>query len=178
MLAIGLPDYIAIIQLNFFILGLMSRFSFSLCFLCIAFIAFAAEILTGKVVAVADGDTITILNSNFQQVKIRLHGIDCPEKSQDFGQKAKQFTSDLCYGKTVEVQALDTDRYGRTIGLVTLPDGKILNKELLKAGLAWHYTHYDKSQEFAILEATAKKNKVGLWVQPNAIAPWDFRRSK
>ncbi|MEJ6982402.1 thermonuclease family protein [Pedobacter sp. P351] len=133
---------------------LISKFSFSLCFLCISFIAFASEILTGKVVAVADGDTITILNSNFQQVKIRLHGIDCPEKSQDFGQKA---TSDLCYGKTVEVQALDTDRYGRTIGLVKLPDGKVLNKELLKAGLAWHYKHYDKSADFASLEETAKK---------------------
>lgn len=150
----------------------------TLLFLFVALTAIAKEVLRGRVVKVADGDTITILTEDFKQVKIRLHGIDCPESSQDFGTRAKQFTSELCFGKTVKVEALDTDRYGRTIGLVILPDGKVLNKELLRAGLAWHYKHYDKSQELADLEVTAKKNKVGLWVQPNAIAPWDFRRSK
>jgi len=146
-------------------------------FLFVTLIAIAKEILTGRVVKVADGDTITILTENFKQVKIRLHGIDCPESSQDFGTRAKQFTSELCFGKTVKVEALDTDRYGRTIGLVILPDGKVLNKELLRAGLAWHYKHYDKSQEFADLETAAKSKKAGLWVQPNAIAPWEFRRA-
>lgn len=76
------------------------------------------------------------------------------------------------------MEALDTDRCGRTIGMVTLPDGKVLNKELLKVGLAWHYKYFDQSNEFSELEETAKREKVGLWIHSNAVAPWEFRKVK
>lgn len=131
--------------------------------------------ITGKVVAVADGDTFTLLVNGNRQQKIRLHGIDCPEKRQDFGQVAKDFTSKEVFGKTITVKPTDTDRYGRTIAIVLLPDQISLNELLLKNGLAWHYTQYDKNPQWKKLEQIARKNKVGLWQQPNAVAPWTFR---
>jgi micrococcal nuclease len=130
----------------------------------------------GKVVSVADGDTFTMIVDN-EQVKIRLHGIDCPEKSQDFGLVAKEFLSDYVFGKFVTVQNMDTDRYGRIIGMVTI-DGTNVNEELLKAGLAWHYIKYDNNSKWKQLEETARKSKKGLWVQANAIPPWGYRREK
>jgi len=89
----------------------------------------------GKCVGIADSDTITVLSENKTQHKIRLYGIDCPEKAQDFGQKTKQFTADMVFSKVVEVEAIDKDHYGRTVGLVRV-DGKSLNEELVKAGYA------------------------------------------
>jgi len=154
----------------------MKKQFISILFLLITTVAIGQEILIGKVVKVADGDTITILTSDFSQVPIRLQGIDCPEKAQDFGKVAKQFTSDLVFGKIVKVEVVDSDRYGRAIGIVTLPDGKVLNNELLKAGLAWHYIQYDHSKKMNDLEAQAKSKRLGLWLQPNAVAPWLFRR--
>ncbi len=91
---------------------------------------------TGRVVGVSDGDTITVLHKGKGE-RIRLHGIDCPEKRQAFGNRAKQFTSKLVFGNTVTVQVMDRDRYGRTVGVVLLPDGRSLNHELVRAGLAW-----------------------------------------
>ena len=123
----------------------MKRAFLSVLLLFLTFVSIAQQVVSGKVVKVADGDTITILTANYTQIKIRLHGIDCPEKNQDFGTKAKQFTTIQCIGKTVIVKITDTDRYGRSIGVVSLPNGKILNKELIKAGLAWHYKHYGYS---------------------------------
>ena len=95
---------------------------------------------SGKVVGVADGDTITVLRDK-EQVRIRLYGIDTPERGQAFGKKAKQFTSRMVFGKVVEVHQMDTDRYGRTVALVSV-DKQLLNKELVKAGLAWVYDRY------------------------------------
>ena len=147
-----------------------------LLFLLISTAALSQSIITGKVVSVADGDTFTILTEGNKQVKIRFYGIDCPENGQDFGTKAKQFTSSLAFSKTVSIQIKDLDRYGRTIGIVILPDSTILNEELLKAGLAWHYKYYDKSEKYAALENEAKVRKVGIWSMINQIAPWEFRR--
>jgi micrococcal nuclease len=130
--------------------------------------------LSGKVVSVADGDTFTLLVDQ-QQIRIRLHGIDCPEKGQDFSQKAKEYLSGLVAGKTVRVTKTDVDRYGRTIGIVHI-DSLNINEMLLKEGLAWHYKYYDKNPDWAAFEAEAKKMKRGLWVQPNPQAPWEFRR--
>jgi endonuclease YncB( thermonuclease family) len=157
----------------------MKRFGLALClFLSGSLIALCKEILTGRVIKVSDGDTITILTEDFAQIKVRLHGVDCPEHKQDFGNKAKIFTSELVFGKVVRVVALSKDRYGRTIGIVSLPDGRVLNTELLKAGLAWHYKKYDKSDEWADLEIDARKRKVGLWSMKNPIAPWEQRKIK
>ena len=140
--------------------------------------AICQNILTGKVVRVADGDTITILEEDNTQTRVRLYGIDCPESHQDFGTVAKKFTADHCFQKTVKVEVKDVDRYGRTVGIVVLPNGKNLNKELLKAGLAWHYKYFDKSKEFAALEAHAKENQLKIWSMKDPIAPWDFRHAK
>jgi micrococcal nuclease len=111
------------------------------------------------------------------KLKLGFMAIDCPESKQDFGTRAKQFTSELAFSKTVNVQVKDVDRYGRTIGIIILPDGKILNEELLRVGLAWHYKHYDKSDKYAALENYAKANRLGIWSIKNQIAPWEFRRA-
>lgn len=138
----------------------------------------AQQIIFGKVVRIADGDTLTLLDSLNSQTRIRLHGIDCPENGQDFSNVAKQFLVDHCAGRIVAVEVKDKDRYGRTVGIV-YNDQKInMNLELLKVGLAWHYTAYDNTIEFAEAEKIARKHRLGLWVQPNAIAPWKFRQLK
>ena len=127
---------------------------------------------------IADGDTITVLTPSKKQIKIRLYGVDTPEKKQDFGQKAKQFTIGLVAGKQVDVETIDTDRYGRTVGIVSV--GKVcLNVELLKNGYAWQYGAYCKKSfcgDWKKFETTARNRKIGLWSNPHAQAPWDFRR--
>ncbi|WP_162425613.1 thermonuclease family protein [Pontibacter pudoricolor] len=130
-----------------------------------------------KVVAIKDGDTIELLR-NGQTIKVRLYGVDAPEKNQDFGQRSRQFTSDLAFGKFVKLIEHNKDRYGRTVGTIILPDGRNLNEELVKEGLAWHYKAYSKDTRLANLEADARRLKRGLWAGPNPVAPWDFRKNK
>jgi len=101
--------------------------------------------------------------------------IDCPEKSQPYGQKAKQFTADMVAGKTVKVWETDTDRYGRIVGFVFVGD-KNLNKELLSAGLAWHYKKYSRDPELAKLEFEARSAKIGLWSEVSPVVPWEWRK--
>ncbi len=117
-----------------------------------------AQTIQGKVIRIADGDTITILDSTNTQKRIRLYGVDCPEDGQDFSNVAKKFTSDKCFGKVVQVEVRDVDRYGRTVGVVILPDSTVLNKELLKAGLAWHYKYFDKSSEISKEKLTQNRS--------------------
>jgi micrococcal nuclease len=131
---------------------------------------------SGKVVGVSDGDTITVMHHGRGE-KIRLYGIDCPEKRQAFGKRAKQFTSKMVFGKQVEVRPVDTDRYGRTIAWVYI-SGTSLNEELLRAGLAWHYKRYSSERHLAELENEARSAGTGLWSDPYTTAPWDFRRGK
>ncbi|MCG6911424.1 MAG: thermonuclease family protein [Deltaproteobacteria bacterium] len=106
-----------------------------------------------------------------------MASIDCPEKGQPYGQQAKQFASDLVAGKVVKVWETDTDRYGRIIGFVFVGD-KNLNKALLEAGLAWHYKKYNRDPALAKLEYEARSAKRGLWVEPDPVAPWEWRRRK
>jgi len=132
---------------------------------------------SGKVVGVADGDTITVLH-NGKGEKIRLYGIDTPERRQAFGKRAKQFTSSMVYGKTVGVETKDIDRYGRTVGLVYV-NGESLNEALVKNGYAWIYLHYCKEdfcKDWLALEGAARDRKVGLWSEPTPVPPWDFRQ--
>lgn len=130
-----------------------------------------------KVIGVKDGDTIELLR-NGQSETVRLFGVDTPEKKQAFGEKSKQFTSDLVFGKTVRLIPHNKDRYGRTVGTIMLPDGRSLNEELVKNGYAWHYTAYSKDKTLANLEADARRFKRGLWQDPDPVAPWDFRKEK
>jgi endonuclease YncB( thermonuclease family) len=153
----------------------MRKLLISLLLTCSISLHLAAQTLKGKVISIKDGDTIELLVNN-KPVRIRLHGIDCPEKKQPFGQKARQFTSDLCFGKIVRAEKTDKDRYGRTVAKVYLPSGELLNTSLLKAGLAWHYTKYDKSEDFALAEKDAKARKKGIWADDHTIAPWDWRK--
>ena len=137
----------------------------------------AAFPFTGKVVAVLDGDTIEVLH-NGKAERIRLNGIDCPEKKQAFGQKAKQFTSSLVFGKTVVVVPSQKDRYKRTVGDVFLPDGVNLSYELVKNGLAWWYRKYSDDVILAVLELEAQSERRGLWTDPSPIPPWEWRRRR
>lgn len=140
-------------------------------------ISHAAEI-TGRVVRVADGDTITILDDTNTQHKIRLWGIDAPERKQDYGQRAKQAMSDLVYNKTVRVDVLNKDRYGREVGKVYQGDTYV-NLEMVRLGLAWWYQQYArKATDIREAEEKARADKIGLWSRPDAIPPWEFRRKK
>lgn len=133
---------------------------------------------TYYVVGISDGDTIKVIDHKNAQIKVRLYGIDAPEKKQAFGTKAKQFCADLCFNKTVQLIIRDTDRYGREVAEVILPDGRNLNEELLRAGMVWHYEKYDKVHKaaWAKLEADARKREAGLWSAPRPQAPWDYRK--
>jgi endonuclease YncB( thermonuclease family) len=129
-----------------------------------------------KVVAVGDGDTFTGLTSDNEQVKVRIYAIDAPESKQPFGTKSKQYLSNLIFGKTVEIKVQSQDRYGRTVAWVYTPDGKDVAAEMLRAGMAWHYKHYNKSAEYAQFEQEARKAKHGLWADENPVAPWNFKK--
>ena len=130
----------------------------------------------GKVVSVTDGDTIKVL-SNGIQVKVRLAAIDCPEKGQPWGKKAKQFTSHMILHKTVVVLPEGEDRYGRIIGWVFIEEIN-LNKALIRAGLAWHYRQYSDDSLLTALEMEARAAKKGLWSEPYPVPPWAWRKMK
>ena len=142
--------------------------------------ALYGETLQGKVVGVSDGDTITVLDSGKTQHKIRLAGIDAPEKTQAFGERSKQHLSDLVFGKTVAVDWNKTDKYGRTIGKVIV-NGQDANLSQVQTGLAWHYKQYEKEQlasdrrVYAQAEVDARTRKIGLWHDAAPTPPWDFR---
>ncbi len=133
-----------------------------------------AKSFSGKVVKVSDGDTIQVMHEGKAE-KIRLAGIDCPEKKQPFGQAAKKFTSTLVVQKIVTVQVETIDRYGRTVAEVILPEGRSLNRELVRAGYAWWYRKYSKDTSLGSLESGAQAARRGLWSDPNPVAPWDWR---
>jgi len=137
----------------------------------------AAFPFTGKVVAVLDGDTIEVLH-NGKAERIRLNGVDCPEKKQAFGQKAKQFTSSLVFGKTVVVVPIEKDRYKRIVGDVFLPNGVNVSYELVRAGLGWWYRKYSEDVVLAVLELEARLERRGLWVDPAPVPPWEWRKRK
>ena len=137
--------------------------------------ALLADELRGKVVSIADGDTITVLDADKKQHKVRLNGIDAPEKKQAFGAKSKARLGELVAGKDVMVEWKEKDTYGRTMGKVT-QNGVDVNLQMVKEGLAWHYRKYSKAAELSRAEAEAKAGKKGLWADPNPVPPWDFRK--
>jgi micrococcal nuclease len=130
-----------------------------------------------QVVGVHDGDTLTGLTADKEQVKIRMDAVDAPELKQPFGQAAKNALSDKVFGKTVTVTTKKKDRYGRTVGHVLLGKRDI-NLEMLEEGMAWHYRQYSKNQRLQQAEDEAKATKKGLWKDQNPVAPWDWRTSE
>ena len=137
----------------------------------------------GKVVGIADGDTATVLDKSNAQHKIRLLGIDAPEKAQAFGQKSKQNLSDLIFGKTVTVQVSKRDKYNREVGKILL-DGKDINLRQVKDGFAWHYKEYQREQTaddrtlYSDSEEEAQQARRGLWLDLSPQKPSDFRKSE
>lgn len=149
-----------------------------LLFLMLVCASVNASLFSAKVIGVHDGDTITVLHSGKPE-RIRLHGIDAPELSQDFGRQAKKACSDLCFGKVVSIETTAKDRYGRTVAVVTAPGGINVNQELVKRGYAWWYREYaPNSKELPKLEEAARKAKLGLWTQGNPVPPSEFRRTE
>lgn len=131
---------------------------------------------SGKVVGVDNGDTIEVLHDGKGE-KVRLYGIDCPDIKQDFGQRAKEFTSQYVFDKIVEVEPVATDHYGRTVALVYFNNNS-LNEAIIKSGFAWAYKKYSvkpQCAEWIFFELQARVEKLGLWSMPNPTPPWEFR---
>jgi endonuclease YncB( thermonuclease family) len=153
----------------------------AICSLC--FSIAQAKILTGRVVKISDGDTLTVLDESKRQHKVRLVGIDAPERKQAFGTVSRQNLADLVFGKKVAVEWSKQDHYQRVLGKVLL-NGQDINLKQIKAGLAWHYKLYDKDQRladrrlYAEAQKAASLNGIGLWSDPAPVAPWDFRHNK
>jgi endonuclease YncB( thermonuclease family) len=137
-------------------------------------IALTAIGFDAKVVSIIDGDTIHVLTASKQDVKIRLASIDAPERKQPFSTQSKQALSDKILGKMVEVKDHGNDKYGRMIADLYL-DSKWINLEMIQDGFAWHYLAYSKDKRLGDAEIIARKTKKGLWIDPNPIAPWEFR---
>ena len=141
-----------------------------------------AESISGRIVAVADGDTLTLLDRSFVEHKIRLSGIDAPEKKQAFGQRAKAKLSANAYGLQAEADCLKTDRYGRNICVVRV-NGRDVGLEQIRAGMAWWYRQYARDQTlqeqrvYEDAEEQAKSAKRGLWIDKEPIPPWEWRRT-
>lgn len=135
---------------------------------------------TGKVVGIADGDTITVLRDGHDQVKIRLYGIDAPESGQPFGKASTQNLSFMVHGQSVQVEVMDTDRYGRTVARIFV-DGDDVNAAQLRSGYAWLHRQYCKDWvcgEWVRLEAEARSSGAGLWVEKDPTPPWQWRRDE
>jgi len=145
-----------------------------------AFIDAKAEVLVGTVVGITDGDTITVLDKDNSEHKVRLMGIDAPEKTQDFGAASKQALSNYIYQKTVTVDYKKLDKYQRKVGKVIL-DKQDICLEMIEIGMAWHYKDYEKEQSkadrdlYSKAELKARESRIGLWQDIKAIEPSAFR---
>lgn len=140
---------------------------------------FASDSITGKVVRVADGDTITILTNDKKQFKIRFAGIDCPERAQPWGQNATEALKAALTGESVTVEVMDVDRFGRTVGKVYI-EGMNINRHLVESGNCWVYPRYAKDQKLFDLQDEAQAAKRGLWALPEGerVPPWEWRKNK
>ncbi|MDX2253217.1 MAG: thermonuclease family protein [Nitrospira sp.] len=148
--------------------------SFSILTACICSSAYAFE-FKASVISILDGDTIEVLHNQHPE-RIRLFGIDCPEKGQAFGNKAKQATAALVFGNNVTLQTHGKDKYKRTLADVVLPDGMNVNHELVKEGWCWWYRKYATGNtELERLETEARETKRGLWADPHPVPPWEWR---
>lgn len=139
----------------------------------------APDVIIGKVIGVADGDTLTVLDIDRMPHKIRLVGIDAPERKQAFGTRAKQALSKLTNAKEVRVEWSERDRYGRILGEVFVGDGvdaaTSVNEQLVRDGWAWHFLKYSDSAQLAAAEAEAKADRRGLWAEKEPVSPWEWR---
>lgn len=150
------------------IIAVMSLFA-SLCF--------SQDVLTGKAINVYDGDTFTLLMDNGTQHKIRVVGIDAPEAKQEYGIVARDYARDLIENKRVTVYCEPGETYGRKLGNVITAEGLHFNYEMVLNGHAWHYEYYNSDKFLKAAAVQAKATKLGLWKNPLAVAPWEYRRN-
>ena len=142
-----------------------------------------ADTLTGRVVGISDGDTLTLLDESRKQHKIRLAGIDTPEKGQPFGEYCKKSLSDLAYDRIATIESNKLDHYGRVIGKV-LVDGQDVNLEQVRRGCGWHYKKYENEQpledrlSYNAAEERARASKMGLWADRDPVPPWEWRKAR
>ena len=140
-----------------------------------------ADTFEGKVIKITDGDTVHVLDENHHKEKIRLAGIDAPERKQAFGKKSKQLLASMIGNEFVKVEYSKRDRYGRIVGKI-MYQGQDMNLEMIRAGLAWHYKKYKKEQTkldrnlYAAADSFSKANGIGLFNDKKAISPWEFRK--
>jgi micrococcal nuclease len=129
-----------------------------------------------RVVGVYDGDTITCLDENNQQQKVRLAEIDAPESGQDYGKVSREALAALVFGRTVDVVDQGRDRYGRWVANVSM-DGIDVNRQMVASGNAWHYTTYSNDASLAEAQRQAQAQRLGLWAQQSPMPPWEYRQS-
>lgn len=145
--------------------------------LCAGFTSSAKEV-SGKVVSVIDGDTYDLLTAQQHKYRVRMEGIDAPERGMRFYKESKGYLTSLCLGRQVKLRWTKSDRSKRLIAFTYLSDGRELSHEMIKAGWAWHFTKYNKDADLAALQRTARLRRLGLWTDANPIAPWDYRKSR
>lgn len=144
-------------------------------------VAAQAERLSGRVVGIQDGDTLTLLDSNRREQRVRLAGIDAPEARQRYGQAARRALSTEAFGKEVTANCPKTDKYGRKVCVVTV-GGRDVGLALLEAGAAWHFKAFAQEQSawdrlrYSRAEEDARRRRAGLWEDPEALPPWEWRR--
>jgi len=154
-----------------------------ICLLLLCTAPAAAEILMGRVIGVADGDTVTVLDAAKVQYKIRLGGIDAPEKGQAFGNASRKHMAKLAFGKQAKADCYKIDRYKRLVCIVYV-DGKDVGLAQLDAGLAWWYRKYANEQspqerlEYEMAESKASVDRIGLWKDNDPVPPWEWRKNE
>lgn len=132
--------------------------------------------ISGKVIAIIDGDTYDVLLQGNKTARVRMEGIDAPEKGMPFYQKSKKYLSDLCFEKKIKIKITGVDNHERFLAYSFLEDGKELSQEMIKAGLAWHFKKYNSDSELSELELEAKTLRKGLWIDENPMTPWENRK--
>lgn len=138
----------------------------------------ATEFITAKVVKVSDGDTFTILTKGKEQIRIRIYGIDAPEKGQPYSEKSRLYLADMIAGQDVTIEITSTDRYRRKIAKVKTETVDDVSLEMLRAGYAWHYSYFDKTKAYIQAEKEAKERREGLWADENPVNPYEYRKLK
>jgi len=147
----------------------------ALLILSVCVLAANAEEFDAKVIAVLDGDTLLVLR-NGAKVKVRMANIDAPEKDQKFGMQSRDSLLEMVGKKQVRITSQAVDQYGRVVGLVSV-DGRNVNEEQMKRGMAWEYSHYHSDRGYIALQSAAQQARHGLWIQPSPQAPWQWRKT-
>jgi len=136
-------------------------------------------VITGTAVKIIDGDTFDLLTDDHRQIRVRMFGIDCPERGQAYYKVCRNALGDLCYGQRLKIIKRDQDRYKRTVADVyNVTTNQWINEAMVANGFAWHFTHYDKNVTLDEAEQNARKYRKGLWQDPSPVAPWEWRKEK